>query len=141
MKKSIHPVYRPVVFQDVQANKSFITRSTVYAKDTIAWEDGKTYPLYKVDISAFSHPFYTGEQRVVDTAGRIDRFKKRFVSSEGKTVERKAAKGVAGKRLAHVGHTAKREKVLSTAPTKEEKAAAKKTSAPKKDKAPAKKDA
>ncbi len=139
MKKNIHPVYRPVVFQDVQANKSFITRSTVHAKDTIAWEDGKTYPLYKVDISAFSHPFYTGEQRVVDTAGRIDRFKKRFVSSEGKTVERKAAKG-AGKRLAHVGHTAKRERVLSTAPTKEQKAAAKKTS-PKKDKAPAKKDA
>ena len=140
MKKSIHPIYRPVVFQDVQANKSFITRSTVYAKDTITWEDGKTYPLYKVDISAFSHPFYTGEQRVVDTAGRIDRFKKRFVSSEGKTIERKAAKG-AGKQLAHVGHTAKREKVLSTAPTKEAKAAAKKTAAPKKDKAPAKKDA
>jgi large subunit ribosomal protein L31 len=140
MKKSIHPIYRPVVFQDVQANKSFVTRSTVYAKDTIAWEDGKTYPLYKVDISAFSHPFYTGEQRVVDTAGRIDRFKKRFVASEGKTVERKAAKS-AGKQLAHVGATAKREKVLSTAPTKEQKAAAKKTSAPKKDKAPAKKDA
>jgi large subunit ribosomal protein L31 len=138
MKKNIHPVYRSVVFQDVQANKSFITRSTVFAKDTIAWEDGKTYPLYKVDISAFSHPFYTGEQRVVDTAGRIDRFKKRFVASDGKTIERKAAKG-AGKQLAHVGHTAKREKVLSTAPTKEEKAAAKK--APKKDKAPAKKDA
>ena len=140
MKKSIHPIYRPVVFQDVQANKSFITRSTVYAKDTIAWEDGKTYPLYKVDISAFSHPFYTGEQRIVDTAGRIDRFKKRFVTSEGKTVERKAAKG-SGKQLAHVGRTAKREQVLSTAPTKEQKAAAKKTTAPKKDKAPAKKDA
>lgn len=138
MKKSIHPVYRPVVFQDVQANKSFITRSTVHAKETIAWEDGKTYPLYKVDISAFSHPFYTGEQRVVDTAGRIDRFKKRFVSTEGKTVERKAAKS-AGKQLAHVGHTAKRAKTLTTAPTKEEKAAAKK--APKKDKAPAKKEA
>jgi large subunit ribosomal protein L31 len=142
MKKNIHPIYRPVVFQDVQANKSFITRSTVAVKETTTWEDGKTYPLFKVDISAFSHPFYTGEQRIVDTAGRIDRFKKRFVSTEGKTVERKAAKG-AGKQLAHVGHTAKREKVLSTAPTKEEKAAAKKTPGPKKDKAPApaKKDA
>ena len=138
MKKSIHPVYRPVVFQDVQANKSFITRSTVYAKETITWEDGKTYPLYKVDISAFSHPFYTGEQRIVDTAGRIDRFKKRFVSTEGKTVERKAVK--ATKRLAHVGHTAKRAKTLTSAPTKEEKAAAKKTG-PKKEKAPAKKEA
>jgi large subunit ribosomal protein L31 len=137
MKKNIHPVYRPVVFQDVQANKSFITRSTVRAKETVAWEDGKTYPLYKVDISAFSHPFYTGEQRIVDTAGRIDRFKKRFVASEGKTIARKAAKGTA-KQLAHVGHTAKRVKTLTTAPTKEEKAAKK---APKKDKAPAKKDA
>lgn len=138
MKKSIHPVYRPVVFQDVQANKSFITRSTVHAKDTIQWEDGKTYPLFKVDISAFSHPFYTGEQRIVDTAGRIDRFKKRFVSTEGKTVERKAVKAV--KRLAHVGGAAKREKTLTTAPTKEEKAAAKKAG-PKKEKAPAKKEA
>ncbi|MDE2140899.1 MAG: type B 50S ribosomal protein L31 [Elusimicrobia bacterium] len=139
MKKSIHPVYRPVVFQDVQANKSFVTRSTVNAKDTIAWEDGKTYPLVKLDISAFSHPFYTGQQRVIDTAGRIDRFKKRFETTAGKTVERKAAKK-AGKQLEHVGHTAKRAKVLSTAPTKEEKAAAKKT-APKKEKAPEKKAA
>ncbi|HAZ08716.1 MAG TPA: 50S ribosomal protein L31 type B [Elusimicrobia bacterium] len=138
MKKAIHPVYRPVVFQDVQANKSFMTRSTIHAKDTIAWEDGKTYPLVKLDISAFSHPFYTGQQRVLDTAGRIDRFKKRFVATEGKTVARKAAKS-AGKQLAHVGHTAKREKILSTAPTKEQKAAAKK--APKAEKkAPAKKD-
>jgi large subunit ribosomal protein L31 len=138
MKKGIHPVYRPVVFQDVQANKSFITRSTVRAKDTVTWEDGKTYPLFKVDISAFSHPFYTGEQRVVDTAGRIDRFKKRFVASDGKTVKREAAKS-ASKRLAHVGNAAKREKVLSTAPKKEKDE--KKASAPKKEKAPAKKDA
>jgi large subunit ribosomal protein L31 len=137
MKKNIHPVYRSVVFQDVQANKSIITRSTVNAKDTVTWEDGKTYPLYKVDISAFSHPFYTGQQRLVDTAGRIDRFKKRFETSAGKTVERKAAKKTS-KQLAHVGHTAKR--VLSTAPKKEEKGA-KKSAGPKKEKAPAKKDA
>ena len=137
MKKNIHPIYRPVVFQDVQANKSFITRSTVHAKDTITWEDGKTYPLFKVDISAFSHPFYTGEQRIVDTAGRIDRFKKRFVSTEGKTIERKAEKPT--KRLAHVGGAAKRAKTLTTAPTKEEKG--EKKAAPKKDKAPAKKEA
>ena len=139
MKKNIHPIYRSVVFQDVQANKSFITRSTVVAKEKITWEDGKTYPLVKLDISAFSHPFYTGQQRVIDTAGRIDRFKKRFVASDGKTIARKAAKAATAKQLAHVGHTAKREKVLSTAPTKEEKAAAKK--GPKKEKAPAKKDA
>ena len=136
MKKSIHPLYRTVVFQDVQANKSFATRSTVHAKDTITWEDGKTYPLVKLDVSAFSHPFYTGQQRVLDTAGRIDRFKKRFETSAGKTVERKAAKG-AGKQLAHVGHTAKR--VLSTAPKKEEKDAKGGDKKPKK--APAKKDA
>jgi large subunit ribosomal protein L31 len=135
MKKGIHPLYRSVVFQDVQANKSFISRSTIKSKDTITWEDGKSYPLVKLDISAFSHPFYTGQQRVIDTAGRIDRFKKRFESTAGKTVARKAVK-TATKVLAHVGHTAKREKVLSTAPKKEDKDA-KKT--PKK--SPAKKDA
>ena len=137
MKKAIHPVYRSIVFQDVQANKSFMTRSTAYAKDTITWEDGKTYPLVKLDISAFSHPFYTGQQRIIDTAGRIDRFKKRFEATAGKTQKREAAKaGI--KQLVHVGHTAKREKVLSTAPKKEDKDAAKK--GPKKDK-PAKKEA
>lgn len=135
MKKGIHPVYRTVVFQDVQANKSFVTRSTVHAKDTVAWEDGKTYPLIKLDISAYSHPFYTGQQRIVDTAGRIDRFKKRFVASDGKTVERKAAKAQAT-RLAHVG--SQKKKVLSTAPKKEDKDA--KKAGPKKEKAPAKKD-
>jgi len=135
MKKGIHPVYRPVVFTDVSANKSFITRSTVKAKDTMTWEDGKSYPQVKLDISAFSHPFYTGQQKLIDTAGRIDRFKKRFESTEGKTVARKAVK-TASKVLAHVGHTAKREKVLSTAPKKADKDAKK---APKK--SPAKKDA
>jgi large subunit ribosomal protein L31 len=135
MKKAIHPVYRPVVFQDVSVNKSFVTRSTMSAKDTIQWEDGKTYPLIKLDISSFSHPFYTGQQKLIDTAGRIDRFKKRFEATAGKTVERKAAK-TKQTRLAHVG--SQKRKVLSTAPTKDEKAA--KKAAPKKDKAPAKKD-
>ena len=131
MKKNLHPLYRAVVFQDVSANKGFLTRSSVQAKDTITWEDGKTYPLIKLDVSAFSHPFYTGQQKILDTAGRIDRFKKRFVSSEGKTVARKAVKTTT-KRLVHVGHTAKREQVLSTAPKKEDKAA--KKAGPKKDK-------
>ena len=134
MKKGIHPVYRQVVFQDVSANKSFITRSTVNAKDTTTWEDGKQYPLVKLDISAFSHPFYTGQQRIVDTAGRIDRFKKRFVASEGKTVERKKAKTTTA-RLAHVGP--QKKKVLSSAPKTEEE---KKAKPAKKEKAPAKKD-
>jgi large subunit ribosomal protein L31 len=136
MKKALHPVYRTVVFQDIVANKSFVTRSTIPAKDTITWEDGKTYPLIKLDISGFSHPFYTGQQRIVDTAGRIDRFKKRFESTGGKTVERK--KTTAVKRLGHVG--ADKKKVLSTAPKKEEaKPGDKKAKAPAKDK-PAKKD-
>ena len=137
MKKNLHPLYRTVVFQDVSANKGFLTRSAVTAKDAIVWEDGKTYPMVKLDISSLSHPFYTGQQKVLDTAGRIDRFKKRFVSSAGKTIERKAVKATS-RRLVHVGHTAKREKVLSTAPKKEDKVA-KKAAAPKKDK-PAKKD-
>ncbi len=132
MKKAIHPVYRSVVFQDMSANKSFLTRSTIPAKDTTTWEDGKTYPLVKLDISSFSHPFYTGQQRLVDTAGRIDRFKKRFEASGGKTVERKKAAPV--KRLAHVGDD--KRKVLSTAPKKEEetKGAKKAPKAEKKDK-------
>lgn len=132
MKKGIHPVYRSVVFTDVSANKSIITRSTVVAKDTVKWEDGKTYPMVKLDISSFSHPFYTGQQKLIDTAGRIDRFKKRFEATSGKTVERKAVK-VAAKTLAHVGDTAKR-KTLTTAPKKEDKKAG-----AKKDKAPTKK--
>lgn len=135
MKKNLHPLYRTVVFQDVSANKGFLTRSAVAAKDTVVWEDGKTYPMVKLDISSLSHPFYTGQIKILDTAGRIDRFNKRFVSTEGKTVERKVAKTTT-KRLAHVGHTAKREKVLSTAVKKEDE---KKPAGAKKDK-PAKKD-
>lgn len=136
MKKNLHPAYRTVVFQDVSAGKGFITRSSITAKDTVTWEDGKTYPLVKVDVSAFSHPFYTGQQKVLDTAGRIDRFKKRFVASEGKTVDRKATK-TQPKRLAHVG-SQKKEKTLSSAPKKDEKDA--KKAAPKKDAKAAKKD-
>ncbi len=136
MKKNLHPLYRAVVFQDVSANKGFLTRSAVIAKDSVVWEDGKTYPMVKLDISSLSHPFYTGQQKVMDTAGRIDRFKKRFVVSEGKTVDRKVAK-TQTKRLVHVGHTAKRDKVLSTAVKKDvkdvKKAAPKKVPATKKD--------
>lgn len=78
MKKDIHPNYRPVVFQDVGADFAFLTRSTIETKDTITWEDGKEYPLAKVEISSKSHPFYTGKQSIVDTAGRVDRFKKKY---------------------------------------------------------------
>ena len=78
MKKDIHPEYRLVVFQDNSANFSFITRSTVRTRDTIKWEDGNEYPLYKLDISSASHPFYTGNQKIVDTEGRVERFMKKY---------------------------------------------------------------
>ena len=77
-KEGIHPNYRPVVFQDTSAGFSFITRSTVKTDKTIVWEDGNEYPLYSVEISSASHPFFTGKQKLVDTAGRVERFQKRY---------------------------------------------------------------
>lgn len=78
MKSDIHPRYRPVVFQDTGANYSFVTRSTIDTNETIVWEDGNTYPLARVEISAASHPFFTGQMKIVDTAGRVERFEKRY---------------------------------------------------------------
>jgi large subunit ribosomal protein L31 len=78
MKPDIHPNYRYVVFQDASANFSFLSRSCVNTRDEIVWEDGKTYPLVKLDISSASHPFYTGKQKLMDTAGRVDRFRKKY---------------------------------------------------------------
>ncbi len=78
MKKDIHPNYRDVVYQDISANFSIMTKSTVETKDTVTWEDGKEYPLFKVDISSASHPFYTGNQKVLDTEGRVEKFKNRY---------------------------------------------------------------
>ncbi|HEX8340286.1 MAG TPA: type B 50S ribosomal protein L31 [Tepidisphaeraceae bacterium] len=81
MKKGVHPRYRAVVFQDMQAQYSFLTRSTIETKDKVTWEDGKEYPLVKVDISSASHPFFTGKQTFIDAAGRLDRFAKKFGGS------------------------------------------------------------
>jgi len=78
MKAGIHPKYREVVFQDVASDFAILTRSTVDSKDTIKWEDGKEYPLVKVEISSASHPFYTGKHKVLDSGGRVDKFKKRY---------------------------------------------------------------
>ena len=78
MKKNIHPPYREVVFADTSSNLKFLTRSTVTTQDTIQWEDGKSYPLVKVEISAASHPFYTGKKIFVDTAGRVEKFQKKY---------------------------------------------------------------
>ena len=78
MKDGIHPEYRDVVFQDIGADFSFITRSTIAARDTIKWTDGKEYPLVKIEVSSKSHPFYTGKQMILDTAGRVDKFRKKY---------------------------------------------------------------
>ena len=80
MKPDIHPNYREVVFQDVTANFAFLTRSTITTKDTIKWEDGKEYPLVKLEISSASHPFYTGKHKVIDAGGRVDKFRKRYAT-------------------------------------------------------------
>ena len=78
MKKGIHPKYREVVFQDISTDFAFLTRSTINTKEKIAWADGKEYPLVKVEVSSHSHPFYTGKQKIVDTAGRVDRFRRKY---------------------------------------------------------------
>lgn len=83
MKKSIHPQdYRPVVFVDEQANFSFLTKSTAKSTETIKWTDGNEYPLIKTQISSASHPFFTGEEKIIDTEGRVDRFKARAKKAE-----------------------------------------------------------
>jgi large subunit ribosomal protein L31 len=81
MKENIHPNYRPVVFKDVSADFAFLTRSTMKTHETTKWEDGKEYPLIRVDISSASHPFYTGKQKFVDTAGRVEKFQKKFAGN------------------------------------------------------------
>jgi len=78
MKADLHPNYREVVFQDVTSDFKFLTRSTMATKETIKWEDGNEYPLIKVEISSATHPFYTGQNKIMDTSGRIDKFKKRY---------------------------------------------------------------
>ena len=78
MKPGIHPAYGPVVFRDKAAGFAFLTRSTARSEQTIEWEDGRTYPVVDVEVSSASHPFYTGNARVLDTAGRVERFQRRY---------------------------------------------------------------
>lgn len=78
MKADIHPEYKQVVFQDISSDFSFLTRSTMGSKETVKWEDGQEYPLIKVEISSHSHPFFTGKQKIMDTAGRVDKFRRRY---------------------------------------------------------------
>jgi large subunit ribosomal protein L31 len=81
MKKDIHPKeYRTVVFKDFSCDESWLSRSCASTRDSIVWEDGKEYPLIKLEISSLSHPFFTGKVKFVDTAGRIDKFNKKFAN-------------------------------------------------------------
>jgi large subunit ribosomal protein L31 len=89
VKPDIHPEYRPVVFQDTSSDLAFLTRSTIETSETIEWEDGNTYPLAKVEISSESHPFYTGKQILVDSGGRVERFRRRYARA-GMSVEKPA---------------------------------------------------
>ena len=86
MKKDIHPEnYRLVVFQDSSCDYQFMTRSTIDTDQTIKWKDGKEYPLYRLEISNESHPFFTGKQNLIDTAGRIEKYMQKYNLEEKKT--------------------------------------------------------
>ena len=78
MKPNTHPEYRPVVFVDTSSGTSFVTRSTIRTNETTQWEDGKTYPVAKVEITSASHPFFTGQMKMIDSAGRVERFERRY---------------------------------------------------------------
>ena len=100
MKSSIHPTnYRPVVFSDEVAGFAFLTQSTAQTEETIKWEDGNEYPLVKVHISSASHPFFTGEEKIIDTEGRVDRFEARRKAAEARkeALASKAKKAAANK--------------------------------------------
>ncbi|WP_278314216.1 type B 50S ribosomal protein L31 [Lolliginicoccus levis] len=78
MRPAIHPEYHPVVFQDANTGSMFLTRSTATSERTVSWQDGNEYPLIVVDVTAESHPFWTGAQRILDTAGRVEKFRQRY---------------------------------------------------------------
>ena len=78
MKTDIHPDYNTIVFRDLTSGETFLTRSTATSEKTMEWEDGNTYPVIDVEISSASHPFYTGKQRILDSAGRVEKFNQRF---------------------------------------------------------------
>ena len=92
MKSDIHPDYRDVVFKDKTADFAIMTRSTVKTTETIKWEDGEEYPVYYVDISSASHPYYTGKQQFVDTMGRVEKFKKKFGGKYASAEKKKKVK-------------------------------------------------
>ena len=87
MKPGIHPNYRYVVFQDTSSGDTFLTKSTIDTPETTTWTDGNDYPLAKVEISAFTHPFFTGQLKIVDTAGRVERFERRYGRRKGQAAD------------------------------------------------------
>ena len=82
MKSETHPTYTPIVFRDLASGSTFLTRSTVTSEKTIEWEDGNTYPVIKIEVSSASHPFYTGKNMFIDTAGRVEKFRTRYSKKE-----------------------------------------------------------
>lgn len=78
MKKGIHPEYKEVVFWDTSSDFKFLTKSTSFSKETVKWTDGKDYPVIKVEVSSASHPFFTGKKMFLDTAGRVEKFQKKY---------------------------------------------------------------
>lgn len=84
MKQGIHPQYREVIYKDISCDYAFLTRSTADPKETMKWTDGKEYPVVKVEISAGSHPFFTGQKRMLDTEGRVEKFRKRYSTATKK---------------------------------------------------------
>ena len=90
MQKDIHPDYHPVVFLDTSTGDKFLTRTTLTSKETVKWEDGNEYPLVKVDISSSSHPYYTGKMKFVDSAGRVEKFQKKYNWANRKKEQTKA---------------------------------------------------
>ena len=91
MKKDIHPNYHKVVFYDTSVDHKFLTQSTMTSEETIEWEDGNSYPLIKVEVSSASHPFYTGKKLYVDTAGRVEKFNRRYKNKDKKQEDKAAA--------------------------------------------------
>ena len=128
MKKDIHPDYKEVVFQDVQSDFKFLTRSTMSSDETIKWEDGKEYPLIKVEVSSASHPFYTGKKIFVDTAGRVEKFNQKYKAkqsakpaAETKPVQEEPAKPASAEEVApEVNDTPAVEEVKEETPKAED---------------------
>jgi large subunit ribosomal protein L31 len=105
MKKNLHPAsYSSVVFSDETAGFSFLTQSTATSTETIKWQDGNEYPLIKIHVSSASHPFFTGEEKIIDTEGRVDRFKARAAAAEARRTQlankAKKSNAVAAKKAA-----------------------------------------